>query len=532
MLAAAICAVALGGCSAATTPAAAETITAEHAKVTKRSVTFKVKRVKPRQIVSGRVRSGERSVRVKPSVLRSGLKRGRLAVSRRALRPLSAGALRRSRLVIVVDVLRPQAPASVTVATTKRGQRIRWTRGSDDRKLRGYRIYRAGRRLGQTRRRSFTDRRGRASSRYTVRAYDGSANVSVPTKATRGRSAARQRWTCGWGRFSASSLPSRCWRPFGDGSFINTPLPANPRLVPNSSAMVSRILSFGDLAQIFVNARPQQDYYHPYFFSKPSDPVYTVNSSRPGGPDGIQVRIPAAAKPAAAEDSHLAVYDQQTGYEYSFYGFPKFRPASGGTISAQLVQRARVDGNGGGDGEILGFSNASGTGLMGGIIRLPEIEAGRIDHALFLVAAGTNGGSVYPARSYGTPCGRPDCPPTGQWLRLDMTSGEIDDLPVAGWQKTIFKALATYGGFVGDQGAGNNAALALHVEGPSTWTSYGLANPWEAWAERQQSFANSAVGSYRDASGKLRYELDVFDAPIDWRSKLKAVDPCVISRTC
>ena len=533
VLAAVICAAALGGCKA-TTPAAAKTITARDAKLTKRSVMFTVTRVKPRQIISGRVLSGQRSRPVKVSVLRHGLKRGRLVVPRRVLGSFSADALRRARLVLVVDVVAPRAPASVSVASGARGQVIRWTRSTDDRKVSGYRIYRTGRRVGHTQRRSFTDRGGRLSSRYTVRAYDQGGNVSRATAAGRGGSASRsasQSWTCGWGTFSATSLPSGCWRPFSDGSFMNTPLPPDPRLVPNSSAMVSRILSFGELAQIFVN-EPENDYYHPYFFSKPSDPLYTVNSIRPGGPDGIRVRIPAEARPAAAEDSHLAVYDQLTGYEYSFFAFPKSRPAGGGTISAQLVQRARVDGNGGGDGEIVGFSNGSGTGLMGGIIRLPELVAGRIDHALFLVAGSTNAEYVYPARSYGQHCGQPNCPPTGQWLRLAMTPAEIDALAVADWQKTIFRALATYGGWVGDQGSGNLAALALQVEGPSTWTSYGLPNPWEAWAEQQRSLPGSRVGSYPDANGRARYELDVFDAPIDWKSKLQAIDPCVIKRSC
>ena len=339
-------------------------------------------------------------------------------------------------------------------------------------------------------------------------------------------SGARQSWRCGWGMFGAAAMPGACWRPFGDGSLINTPLPPNPRLVSNSEAMVARMLSFGAMKPIWPNPQPSLDYQHPYFFSKSSDPLYTVNSSRPGSPDGVRVRIPSYARPAGAEDSHLAVFDQKSGYEYSFFAFPKSRPAGGGTISAALVQRAKISGNGGGDAEIRGYSTAAGLGNMAGVVRQPELAAGRIDHAIFLVTGQTNGKQVYPSRSYGQTCALSDCPPTGQWLMLDMSDAQIAALPVADWQKTIFRALATYGGWIGDQGGAT--ALWMHAEGPTTWRG---ENPWLAWAEQQSAKPNSNIDTYQ-ADGQRRYRLDVWDAPIDWKTKLKAVAPCVIQRTC
>lgn len=353
----------------------------------------------------------------------------------------------------------------------------------------------------------------------------GSVRAGPPEPVPRG--GATQSWQCGWGTFSPISMPGACWRPFSDSSFINTPLPPDPRLVSNSKAMVARIMSFGKKLPIWPNPERDLDYQHPYFFSEPSDPLYTVNSSRPGSPDGVEVRIPPYARPASAEDSHLAVYDQETGYEYSFFDFPKSRPEAGGTISAQLVQRAEVDGNGGGDeADIEGYSTAAAAGLMGGVVRFPELEAGRIDHAIFLVAGDTNGKQVYPARSYGPKCDKRDCPPTGQWLMLDMSEAKIDALPVAEWQKTIFRALAIYGGWIGDEGGSHS--LLMQAEGPTTWQG---ANPWLAWAKEQRTMPNSAIDTYR-AEGKRRYRLEVWDAPINWKKRLKAVHPCVIERTC
>ena len=69
-----------------------------------------------------------------------------------------------------------------------------------------------------------------------------------------------------------------------------------------------------------------------------------------------------------------------------------------------------------------------------------------------------------------------------QHLYLAMSDDEIGALNVPDWQKTILTAMARYGMFVGDTGG---SPWGVEFESGSTYTSYGQADPWVAWAKQQ-----------------------------------------------
>jgi hypothetical protein len=48
---------------------------------------------------------------------------------------------------------------------------------------------------------------------------------------------------CQFGSFSSSNLPGSCWRPYADDSPFNTPVPANPRISPDSAAAVKHFVN-------------------------------------------------------------------------------------------------------------------------------------------------------------------------------------------------------------------------------------------------------------------------------------------------
>ena len=155
---------------------------------------------------------------------------------------------------------------------------------------------------------------------------------------------------------------------------------------------------------------------------------------------------------------------------------------------------------------------------------------GRIEHALFIMVGCTNGTYVYPARGLASVCAdTTNAPASGQWLRLAMTPEEIDALPVAGWQKTIFRAFARYGGVVAD--TGGTEAFGFELESPETYRSFGVPDPWEAWAAEQALLPGSNVDTKLGADGVIRWDLEVGDG-VDWLSALEVVEPCVIQRTC
>lgn len=336
----------------------------------------------------------------------------------------------------------------------------------------------------------------------------------------------------GWGTFRTGKWPSACWRPYSNTSFFNTPLPPHPRLLRNSSAMIAKILSMGDIKPLKTNPAPGDDYYHPYFFSRSSDPIYTIRCNKHSSNcpiEGRRVRIPASAEPASGSDAHMVVIDQASGWEYDFWNVQTV-PLSrnGGAITIGWGGRTRIiNGPGGGTAATESPAVMSSTGAIGGVIRFQELAAGHIDHALFMVVGCSNGRMVYPGRDYGGACGdTTNAPASGQWLQLNMTNGQIDALHVAGWQKTILKALARYGGFVGD--TGGNEAFGFELESQETYTSVGAVNPYVAWASKLATKRNSNIIRYSDG-GVRRYALD-FAKGVDWRQKLRVIDPCVIRR--
>ena len=319
-------------------------------------------------------------------------------------------------------------------------------------------------------------------------------------------------------RFATGSWPGASWRPYGDGSPFNQPVPPSPRLVDASAAIVAKTLSLGPIADLAVAAGTPSDYSHPYVFSVPGDPSYRVHCVTRGPRcelEGMDVRIPVTAMPAAGPDGHLAVIDQDGGWEYDFWQV-RARDPQGGTLEVSGGGRTRIDGDG------LGSDATAGHfGLLAGIIRLPELLAGRIDHALFMLVGCTADSSVYPAQGLARACpDTRDAPASGQHFWLDMSAREIDELGVPEWKKTILEAFATYGAFVGD--TGGNEGFALQFESGATYTIAGTPDPWAAFARTQEEGVTERRGGY---------DFDLA-SNVDWSARLRVLDPCVSARTC
>ena len=63
----------------------------------------------------------------------------------------------------------------------------------------------------------------------------------------------------------------------------------------------------------------------------------------------------------------------------------------------------------------------------------------------------------------------------GQHFFLEMTDAQIEALSVPSWQKTILRAMARYGLYVGDTGGGG---WGIQFESGSSFTSFGQPDPW------------------------------------------------------
>jgi hypothetical protein len=289
----------------------------------------------------------------------------------------------------------------------------------------------------------------------------------------------------------------------------------------DSGQVVARLLGFGPINHLVAGgAGMEEDYAHPTYYARAGDPWFVLHCYEESWGtcpiEGHRIRVPDAAQPAAGGDGHLTVVDQDSGWEYDLYKV-RSKPAGGGVLEFRWGGRTRIDGDG-----LRSGATAAKFGSLAGIVRAEELAAGRIDHALFMTARCDAGRAVYPARGVGTSCAQvgestAGAPPMGAHLWLAMTDSQIDVLPVPGWKKTILRAMATYGMFVGDTGSGS---WGIKKESGATYTSFGhparfvefaKANGWEPYEDVW-------VGNLRDG--------------VDWAAHLRVLDPCVSQRTC
>ncbi len=267
---------------------------------------------------------------------------------------------------------------------------------------------------------------------------------------------------------------------------------------PQSEEIVNRVLGWGLPAQgVFGVAETSEDWMHPLYFSTDADPVYTLEATEPWGPnplDGIKIHIPSTARPAGGSDGHMAVITPE-GMEYDFWRVSS-KPEGGGTLTFAWGGRLPINGSG-----IGGGATAANFGLAAGIIRPQELEAGNINHALFIVlkctssttefgfgessppSGNANSSFVAPATQGGARCPSSEtgAPPMGAWFKLEMSDEQIEALNVPAWRKAIFRALANYGGFVGDTGG---PGFALQYESGSSYTSLGKPDAWVTFAKK------------------------------------------------
>lgn len=335
-----------------------------------------------------------------------------------------------------------------------------------------------------------------------------------------------------WQGFRAGRWPGADWRPYADSSPFNQPIPRDVRVHPESSRYVRQILSWSLPAAVVGGvAGTREDYAHPTYWARRGDPLYTLRPSTDWGDPtlaGERIHIPPEATAALGDDGHLTVV-QPDGWEYDFWRAQELDDADGGILRYAAGARLRIDGSG-----VDGGATAADFGNLAGIIRAPELAAGRIDHALFLViscAAPTDsfgfdatvrpgaGDSAYvhPATGGGSICpAGVDAPPLGARLQLALSAAQIDALGLPPWKRAILRALARYGAYVGDTGG---PGVGLQIESSLTYTAFGRPDPLVQLAQRQRASGDARVTQNGD-----RWLFNVA-SDVDWLRHLRVVAP-------
>lgn len=396
--------------------------------------------------------------------------------------------------------------------------------------------------------------------------------------------------TMTFGSSGPQTWPGACWRPFEgtlaggvtESSPFNKLIPASAKinqLHANSSNIVKQLVwpvSDGGYGPPHPFAAQYDGHLgEPTYYSRSTDPVYTVSCENDefGAPDascpiqGQELRIPAYARPegywAAKKwpdgtpielsdggfwrDAHITVIDVAGGYEWDFWQVNTAPlPSTGGTIEMSYGNKIALNstglhtdqfGNTARAGTAANFANLAGR------IRVEELEAGEINHALFLNLYCTDGTISYPAGQHARVCGtggtpvsrKPNAPATGAHFFYDRTPAQIDAMNIPKWKKTVLKALSRYGAFVGDTGSN----WAFEIEAGATYTLAGASNKWWNFGvDAGWSYTFEGSGQADDQMYSRLYAFDSDGTPdadgeiMNLEQYLKVLKPCVSQGTC
>jgi hypothetical protein len=271
-------------------------------------------------------------------------------------------------------------------------------------------------------------------------------------------------------------------RPFALSSPFNVPIKTSPQLDPASAAMVARAARD---RQVYANLYA---YGIPIYGSTSTTPRYSISCAMEGawGHCPLSDRpmpIPTHARPSTGSDGAMVVIEP-TGSIGEYW--QAARTSSGWTASWGAINSSTGSGWG-------GSSTGAGASRLGGVIRVSEIQAGLIDHAL-VVQSDTVCAGVFRAPAIKTDgdSTRTDCLPEGARLQLDPS---IDVSRIAGItpaERTVARALQRYGAYVIDRGgaplsmsferapdATASSPGSAYVAAGLSWDYYGMPRiPW------------------------------------------------------
>jgi hypothetical protein len=253
------------------------------------------------------------------------------------------------------------------------------------------------------------------------------------------------------GSSTQPNTPAAVDTPFASSSPFNTKIAADARLDPKSAAMIARATRTNALNANLVQF---------------GIPIYTSATSSPGttvpctvvewGPcpfDGYQIPIPGTATASSGSDGALVVVDTSARRVYELWQAAK---DSQGAWTASFGGVSSLDGPGWG-----GAGTGAGASRLAGVIRMSEIAAGLIPHALALQVDNSCAGVFRaPAIKTDGTASRSDCIPEGALIRLDP-SVDLATLALSPAERAVGKALQEYGGYVVDRGG---APLSVSFE--------------------------------------------------------------------
>jgi hypothetical protein len=278
---------------------------------------------------------------------------------------------------------------------------------------------------------------------------------------------------------------------YAANSFWNTPIPANPAIDPDSSAMIATAVV--PFTHTLVN---DDAWGYPYVYAQSADPSYNVQCTMYCLASSVAWQIPLGATPNTGSDQHLTVIDgtQELDMWLAAYN------SGANTWSAGSEYINDMNGWGAScpQGQHCDGAVAAGFAELGGAIRPEEIAQGHIDHAIALATPATRANYIACPATHtdGSTAGN-SAIPEGAQLQLDP-SFNVAAQSWPTWEKIIAVALQTYGGFIADtSGAFEVRAVTDTNAGNMSWASVGVPKgasldnlPWSSFQVLQIQSCN------------------------------------------
>jgi hypothetical protein len=240
----------------------------------------------------------------------------------------------------------------------------------------------------------------------------------------------------------------------------NTPIGSSPAVAAQSSAWISAVHS--RIHQININQRA----WTPTVASVSR----TVLRKRVTLADGWvldDVPIPDSVVPSLDTDGHAMIVDASRSREYDFF---QLRRGSDGQWSASSGVVLRLNGSGWYNGRHCARgtcgpwgARASSAALGGGLIRVTDVAAGMIPHALACAAPNDLIGPPESPATTGDGTGGRGAMPMGSRIQLDP-SLDVSSLGLEPGEEMIARAFQIYGAYIVD----SSSAFACHAQNSST----------------------------------------------------------------
>jgi len=316
---------------------------------------------------------------------------------------------------------------------------------------------------------------------YTAPVSTGTCHVVVASQADPAETATAV--------VTVTATATAAWRPFNESSPWNTPIPADPPLEADSAQLITNFIAstpYGPHLDVNIPG-----YSIPLYWADASTESYPVYAALGGEgwngwPATADMPIPPGATPDPLSDHHMLVISPDRTTEYGCYDMVYDATASP-QWSAQLCATADLTGTGvrtpaplANPWWLAHGARACGFPLVAGLIRVEEIEAGEIDHALVIAYPGIQPNHFTPPAS--TPSAIGNAPdgvgvPCGGQFQYDP-SVDLTTLGLSRAGLIIMRALQTYGAYVGDY----SGALSLYAENSDAAKAYwasGVLNEYE-----------------------------------------------------